>query len=93
MVDIEAFAAWVDMYRAAHEDEKRAKAKKDQAKERIREYLEDQGAEVGTIQGVEVVRIVETAGRFDSKRFATEHPDLYEQYRGEPGTRFELVES
>lgn len=91
-VNIESLAVWRDSYIRAHEEVTRWQAVKDQSKERIRDELDEADADVGLIDGSPAVRLIRTAGRFDTKRFAADHPELYEEYRGEPGSRFEIVE-
>ena len=91
-IDIDSLAAWRDAYLKAHTEMKRWEAIKDQAKEKLLDFLTENDAEVGMIQGAPAVQITETRGRFDSKRFARDHPDLYEESRGQAGSRFEVVE-
>lgn len=91
MTDISDLKAWRDVYLRAHAEIVRQTAIKDQAKEILRGRLDETEDEVGTIDGAPAVRLLFTSGRFDSKAFAKDRPDLYQQYRGEASRRFEVV--
>lgn len=65
-------------YEQAKADEDRAKRAKDEAANKMRAIIGDNKSVSTDIYRATWVR--NTTTRFDSKRFAAEHPDLYEQY-------------
>jgi hypothetical protein len=80
-VDVGQFAAFVDGFKSAKKNEQDWK----EAKERLQEFLQDKlkgsGANVGTINGVEVIRLSEfPKDSVNWKKLKAEHPTLVEQY-------------
>jgi putative phage-type endonuclease len=75
---------WAEVYRINHEAIAERKRVKDEAGNLLRQKLADGEAAVGMVDGEEVVTWRRpkptTVDRFNEKRFAAEHPDLYAQY-------------
>jgi len=70
--------ALIAQYDAAAEDEKEAKARKDEAANRLKELLGD--AERGIAGEREVRWPTVESRRLDTKRLKSERPDIYEEY-------------
>ena len=78
--EIDGHAALIAQLRAVQAEKKELSAREDDLKAEIGLALE--GAVTGTIDGNVVVTWKQQSRTgFDSKRFATEHPELYAQYR------------
>lgn len=89
-VDVSEFIGFIDGFKQAKGNEKDWK----EAKERLQEFLEgklrDAGANVGTINGEEVIRLsVFPKDLTNWKKLKAEHPQLVEQYTSQvDGHRF-----
>jgi hypothetical protein len=87
-------AGWVEILRTVKAKRAALDDLEAAAKQKIQDALGD--VEEARIAGQPVARWthVTPARRFDSKRFAKEQPDVYEQYVtvGQPGRRFTLLD-
>lgn len=92
-VPLDGLSDLVKQFETARDLEAQAKAKKEEYRAMIAAYLEDQGAEYGTIKGRLAVRWREiNATKWDGKRFKADHPELAAQYTVEnPYMKMEMI--
>lgn len=85
---------WERKFKDARERRREAAEEEEEAKEVIREYLDAQGAEFGSINGHITLRYrTMTVRRFNKKKFAKDHPDLVDSYtEANEERRMEVVE-
>jgi predicted phage-related endonuclease len=78
---LDSLADWVKRFETARDLEKQAKDKKEEARSMIAAYLEEQGAEYGSIKGRIAIRWRTITKRaFDTKKFKAENPQIAEDY-------------
>ena len=81
-IDIGELAAFVDGFKSAKKNEQDWKESKERLQAFLQEKLKAAGANVGTIDGKEVIRLSEfTKDSVNWKKLKAEHPALVEQYQ------------
>lgn len=88
--DVRDLAAFVDGFKSAKKNEQDWKAAKERLQTFLQDRLKEAGANVGTIDGKEVIRLSEfPKDTVDWKKLKAEHPALVEQYTSQvDGHRF-----
>ncbi|MEV4837765.1 UvrD-helicase domain-containing protein [Nonomuraea sp. NPDC049486] len=73
---------WLDLAAKAAEHEKGWKEAKDAAIQKLKDFMAERSLDEATVAGRPAVtwRESKAAPHFDSKAFAKDHPDIYEQY-------------
>ena len=94
VTSLDPLADWVAAFERAADLEKQAKEKKEEYRAMIAAYLEEQGAEYGSVKGKIRVRwrtIV--SNRFNTKKFKAENPEIAAKYTDEAtSNRMELID-
>lgn len=84
---------WLTMYREARDAVTKWEEVKQQCRDRLVQFLEEQGAALGALDGQPVCkRSVISSRRFATARFRAAHPELAEEFTADTETtRFELI--
>lgn len=85
MADLNGYTAYFELIEELDSNIKSLEEAKENAKNIIRHTMGT--ASAGLVEGYSVTWKEQTSGKFDSKKFRKDHPDLYEEYTNSTTTR------